>query len=213
MKFCSKCGSQIPDDAQFCGECGAKIVEESLSQPTTTNSSPKVSPNGIVLESDAPIPNREITWQFQGWVVCIIVAVISVALSKIVAEGFILLIGVSIFGLNWVNDKHTESIKSHMYEMTETKYKFVYGVNYGDLYNKISPVLAAKYGSEMQFDRRDDAFLVKYKKFPFEVILQEDGTFVISFGTLWMAESTWYKRARTATAIIAYEIQKQFGVN
>lgn len=32
MKYCSKCGAQIPDDAKFCPLCGASVTEQSTYQ-------------------------------------------------------------------------------------------------------------------------------------------------------------------------------------
>ena len=28
MKYCTKCGTQLADDALFCSKCGAKVAEE-----------------------------------------------------------------------------------------------------------------------------------------------------------------------------------------
>lgn len=33
MKYCRKCGTQMPDDSKFCTKCGSQLSEESVRQP------------------------------------------------------------------------------------------------------------------------------------------------------------------------------------
>ena len=49
MKFCPKCGTQLPDEAKFCPNCGAKQpgmeAEQTPAPAPTTNQSPVVNSN------------------------------------------------------------------------------------------------------------------------------------------------------------------------
>src|SRR6267378_363133 len=38
--YCSKCGTQLPDDAAFCFKCGANLNQASTTNPTQPSSSP-----------------------------------------------------------------------------------------------------------------------------------------------------------------------------
>jgi len=41
--FCSKCGSENPDEAKFCGNCGATIVAATVSPQGAASMAPAVS--------------------------------------------------------------------------------------------------------------------------------------------------------------------------
>lgn len=47
--FCSKCGTQLADDAKFCSQCGAKIVAESSSNISTNQDVGQVTDGGVVI--------------------------------------------------------------------------------------------------------------------------------------------------------------------
>ncbi len=49
MVFCTKCGTQLPDDAQFCAKCGARIGGGAGGPPAAASpapSSPTIAPSG-----------------------------------------------------------------------------------------------------------------------------------------------------------------------
>lgn len=45
MKYCTKCGAQMNDDALFCSKCGAKVEEGAEQQPASVAEAPKVEPS------------------------------------------------------------------------------------------------------------------------------------------------------------------------
>lgn len=48
MKYCTKCGTQMPDDSKFCTECGSQLSGESARQPVK-NKMPMLVGSGTVL--------------------------------------------------------------------------------------------------------------------------------------------------------------------
>ncbi len=244
MKFCAKCGSQIPDDAQFCGECGAKVVEEkNISQSTTKNSLPSVSSNGIVLESDAPIPSRLTDRFLSDGIAALamlggIVGVVLQFIDDFQNIGKVLLVinwgGIFVSYIIDYSKGHTPSkdlklMLPHLEEIRETKYKFVYGVSATELYGKNSAPLKNYYGDDMEFDRQSDTVSLVFKQVTYKIILNDDATFSIWWikndnkpfpkPSLFLTQSKLqdaydvYNEIIQRTAVIAYEIQKQFGVN
>ena len=179
MKFCSKCGSQIPDDAQFCGECGAKIVEESLSQPTTTNSSPKVSPNGIVLESAAPIPSQRITWRISGYFAGVTLCLLGRGFVRVTDVAGLLIIIAGFIVVAFTGNKDENSMKEHWENIRTIKFKFINGVTIDEIYNKLQPALTAKYGDKIKFDREEDILNIYYGKKIYDLKLNDDATFTL----------------------------------
>lgn len=53
--FCSKCGSELPDNAKFCGKCGTSIAtdEKMLSGKTISPAMPEASANKAQHKDDA----------------------------------------------------------------------------------------------------------------------------------------------------------------
>ena len=52
MKYCTKCGSEIPDDAKFCIKCGRPVDQkEASSQPKRDNSENKAVVNRKALNA------------------------------------------------------------------------------------------------------------------------------------------------------------------
>ena len=45
MKYCTKCGSEIPDDAKFCTKCGRPVDQEISSQPKHNSTENKATVN------------------------------------------------------------------------------------------------------------------------------------------------------------------------
>jgi len=103
--------------------------------------------------------------------------------------------------------------------MRRMKFKFVSNVSSDDIYNKLQPVLVQKYGSAITFDREGDTLTVGYDGLMYDINVGEDDTF-----SLWWRKSIvgaiftinewkFYKKVRTGTAIVAYEIQSVFNIN
>lgn len=243
MKYCSKCGSQIPDDAQFCGGCGAKVVEEkNISPSTTTNSSPSVSSNGIVLESPEPVPSRIISDSSAdsiggigmiiggvGFVVQFLQFTDSyytigrLGLGMIAVGGVLVIINRILYAAKGrTEEKDLEIMRTHLSEIREMKFKFIGSVSAGAIYEKISPAIKSQYENKFEFDRQNETVALIYEGTIYKIILNDDNTFCIWWARLdnkpldkIEADDRYsiYGNILSCTGIIAYEIQKQFGVN
>ena len=57
MKFCTKCGKQIDDDAVFCNYCGTQVLDEyTMSQEASTENLPPMESGATEIQS-AVVPN------------------------------------------------------------------------------------------------------------------------------------------------------------
>ena len=107
----------------------------------------------------------------------------------------------------------------HRGKMRRMRFKFVTPISLDEIYNKLQPVLVSKYGNEMEFDREGDTLCVKYKSVIYDINLHDDGTFSLWWrksiaGAIFsFNEGKLYNKIRTGTAIIAYELQQQFGIH
>ena len=104
-------------------------------------------------------------------------------------------------------------------KLRRMKFKFVSPVTTDDIYSRLQPVLMKKYGNAMQFDREDDTIVVRYDEVIYDINPNEDGTVSIWWrkslagAFLRFREGKLYRKIRTGTALIAYELQQQFGVH
>ena len=223
-KFCENCGTKYEEGARFCSGCGAPLENKSgfidlddsplpsheqrmpapaqnapVTEPQYTSSAP---PNAITLKSSAPIPSK-IGWSKWGYIAGFLL---------IAAGGFgiiilIVVLMISIFQMSF-----------HMDKMRRLKFKFVNNVSNDDIYNKLSPILTQKYGDKIEFDQEGDTLSVHYKSIIYDINLHEDSTFSIwwrkSIGGAFFTINEWkeYKKIRTGTAMVAYELQKAFHV-
>lgn len=158
----------------------------------------------IVLKSSAPIPTKA-DWCKWGYIISLILA------SFNLAVGFFGLM-LMLFIEHWVH-------KSHYYKIRRLKFKFTDNVDADDIYNKLQPVLTQKYGNKVDFDRDGETLSVIYDGVIYDINPQEDGTFCV-WWRLSLAESfftvnVWkkYKKIRTGTVMVAYELQKAFNIN
>ena len=98
------------------------------------------------------------------------------------------------------------------------KFKFVDFASSDEIYNKLQPVLAQKYGEKMEFDREGETVSVTYDEITYDININDDSTFSVwwkqSISGMFFSFNVWklYKRVRTGTALIAFELQNAFGI-
>lgn len=209
--FCDNCGAKLDANSKFCPSCGTAInngeavLTSADTLPTESSNLPvgkTISESGLVLHSSAPI-SRTCSW----------VRWLYIIFGILVCAGGLGVIGLM---LTFAFDCYAKDF--HRGKMRRMKFKFVTPINLDEIYNKLQPVLTNKYGNEMEFDREGDTLCVKYKSVIYDINLHDDGTF-----SLWWRKSIagalfsfneWklYNKIRTGTAIIAYELQQQFGI-
>ena len=226
-KYCADCNKEYSDDTMFCPGCGMKLSERngfidlddslevqpqpkaqvipagSTDSPTVdlqyTSSAPA---DAVVLKSSAPIPSK-IGWTKWGYII---------GLLLIAAGGFGVIILIAVFIIS-----HFQ-MSFHKDKMRKMKFKFVDNTNSDDIYNKLQPILVQKYGDKIEFEREGDTLSVHYKSIIYDINVQEDSTVSIwwrkSFAAAFFSFNEWkeYKKIRTGTAIVAYELQKAFGI-
>ena len=156
----------------------------------------------IVLKSSAPISTKT------GW--CKWGYIISLCLTP-VGVGVLGLIGVFIV------EHYTRTF--HKDKIRKLKFKFVDSVTADEIYNKIQPALTKKYGDKISFERDGETISVNYDGIIYDINLAEDSTFSIwwrkSLANAFFSWNEWkaYRKIRTGTAIVAYELQKAFNIN
>lgn len=210
--FCDNCGAKLDANSKFCPSCGTAInngeavLTTADTLPTESTNLPvgkTISESGLVLHSSAPI-SRTCSWII--W--------LYILFGILVCAGGLGVIGLM---LTFAFDCYAKDF--HRGKMRRMRFKFVTPISLDEIYNKLQPVLVSKYGNEMEFDREGDTLCVKYKSVIYDINLHDDGTF-----SLWWRKSIagalfsfneWklYNKIRTGTAIIAYELQQQFGIH
>lgn len=210
--FCDNCGAKLDANSKFCPSCGTAInngeavLTTADTLPTESTNLPvgkTISESGLVLHSSAPI-SRTCSWII--W--------LYILFGILVCAGGLGVIGLM---LTYAFDYYAKDF--HRGKMRRMRFKFVTPISLDEIYNKLQPVLANKYGNEMEFEREGDTLCVKYKSVFYDINLHDDGTF-----SLWWRKSIagalfsfneWklYNKIRTGTAIIAYELQQQFGIH
>lgn len=210
--FCDNCGAKLDANSKFCPSCGTAInngeavlttVDTLPTESTNLPVGKTISESGLVLHSSAPI-SRTCSW----------VRWLYILFAILVCAGGLGVIGLM---LTFAFDCYAKDF--HRGKMRRMRFKFVTPISLDEIYNKLQPVLVSKYGNEMEFDREGDTLCVKYKSVIYDINLHDDGTF-----SLWWRKSIagalfsfneWklYNKIRTGTAIIAYELQQQFGIH
>ena len=213
--FCDNCGAKLDANSKFCPSCGTAInngeavlttVDTLDTLPTENSNLPvgkTISESGLVLHSSAPI-SRTCSW----------VRWLYILFAILVCAGGLGVIGLM---LTFAFDCYAKDF--HRGKMRRMRFKFVTPISLDEIYNKLQPVLVSKYGNEMEFDREGDTLCVKYKSVIYDINLHDDGTFSLWWrksiaGAIFsFNEGKLYNKIRTGTAIIAYELQQQFGIH
>lgn len=210
--FCDNCGAKLDANSKFCPSCGTAInngeavLTTADTLPTESNNLPvgkTISESGLVLHSSAPI-SRTCSWII--W--------LYILFGILVCAGGLGVIGLM---LTYAFDYYAKDF--HRGKMRRMRFKFVTPISLDEIYNKLQPVLVSKYGNEMEFDREGDTLCVKYKSVFYDINLHDDGTFSLWWrksiaGAIFsFNEGKLYKKVRIGTAIIAYELQQQFGIH
>ena len=210
--FCDNCGAKLDANSKFCPSCGTAINNGEAvlttvdTLPTENSNLPvgkTISESGLVLHSSAPI-SRTCSWII--W--------LYILFGILVCAGGLGVIGLM---LTYAFDYYAKDF--HRGKMRRMRFKFVTPISLDEIYNKLQPVLVSKYGNEMEFDREGDTLCVKYKSVFYDINLHDDGTFSLWWrksiaGAIFsFNEGKLYKKVRIGTAIIAYELQQQFGIH
>ena len=210
--FCDNCGAKLDANSKFCPSCGTAInngeavLTTADTLPTESTNLPvgkTISESGLVLHSSAPI-SRTCSW----------IRWLYILFAILVCAGGLGVIGLM---LTFAFDCYAKDF--HRGKMRRMRFKFVTPISLDEIYNKLQPVLVSKYGNEMEFDREGDTLCVKYKSVIYDINLHDDGTFSLWWrksiaGAIFsFNEGKLYNKIRTGTAIIAYELQQQFGIH
>ena len=156
----------------------------------------------IVLQSAAPISTKT-GWCKWGYIISLV----------LIAFG-----GIGILGLIGVFMVEHFIMGFHRDKMRRLKFKFVDGVSADEIYNKLQPELVKKYGDKIQFDRDGGTISVNYNSIIYDINLQDDNTFCIwwrkNLANAFFSWNEWkeYKKIRTGTALVAYELQRAFEI-
>ena len=198
LLFASSCGTAINN-----GEAVLTTVDTLPTESTNLPVGKTISESGLVLHSSAPI-SRTCSW----------VRWLYILFAILVCAGGLGVIGLM---LTYAFDYYAKDF--HRGKMRRMRFKFVTPISLDEIYNKLQPVLVSKYGNEMEFDREGDTLCVKYKSVIYDINLHDDGTFSLWWrksiaGAIFsFNEGKLYNKIRTGTAIIAYELQQQFGIH
>lgn len=155
----------------------------------------------IVLKSSAPISSTS-TWAKWAYLISLLLVVAG---------------GIGVIGLIGTFIVEHYKMSFHRDRIRNMKFKFVDTASPDDIYNKIQ-TLKTQYGNKLSFDRNGDTISVKYDSVIYDINVNDDATFCIwwrkSLAGAIFSWNNWkfYRKIRTFTPVIAYELQKQFGV-
>ena len=128
------------------------------------------------------------------------------------------LLGVGILGFLVVYCFFTGLCDRKNMKLRSAKFKFIPNINDEALFIKLQPVFISKYNWSVDKNNAG-SLVVKYRKYSFDVTINEDNT----FGIWWRSPGAkalipignykLYKEVIAAMGIIAYEIQNAYGIS
>lgn len=164
----------------------------------------------IVYDS-APLPDEYSDRAKKCYLICGICCLIGVVITPLLAIGGIGFIFCYAFlqeSLGWKRD-----------DLRRKKFKFVENMDNDRLFAAIQPVLISKYGMELEHGK-ENIVVIHHNKIIYDIHINGDNTF-----TIWWRMSAAraffapdrrkkeYAQIRAAMGIIAFEIQRAFGIN
>lgn len=216
--FCKNCGNKVDDNGKFCNVCGESLVDDvKVVNNVNSQNEPakKITPDdyfeskkievtgeGIILSSSLPIPSKTawVKWPLiiSGLLIC--------------ASGIGIITGAILLFVENMQREYHEA------KMRQMKFIFPYNVSAAEIYNVLRPILVNKYGNVFEFEQDDERLSVIYDQIIYDINLQGDGTICIwwrrSFAKAFFSWNSFkqYKKIRTGTSLIAYELQQAFNV-
>ena len=216
-RFCPNCGQPVTENEKFCHQCGSTLQTSVDSQPadrlranTPVPNADNISivdecknPQAILLKSAAPLP-RKAAWIKWGYIISLIAAAVTLGVGLL----FLLL----FFAMDNL------VISSQKGKIRRLKFKFRGSITPDDIFARLQPALMSKYGNTISFDRVGNSLSVEYDSIIYDINLNDDNTFSIWWrkslaGAIFsFNEFKLYKKIRTGTPMIAYELQRQFNI-
>ncbi len=222
-RFCPNCGQPVTENEKFCHQCGSPLQTSVDSQPTVDSqpanrlgantpvpNADNISivdicknPKAILLKSASPLP-RKAAWIKWGYIISLIAAVVNLG------------VGFFIFAPLFIMDNLIISYQKG--KIRRLKFKFRGSITPDDIFARLQPALMSKYGNAISFDREGNSLSVEYDSVIYDINLNDDNTFSIWWrksiaGAIFsFNEFKLYKKIRTGTPMIAYELQRQFNI-
>lgn len=173
--------------------------------------------NGVwVIRSSEPLPNEleKIKRVYIILAVCLGIGLIF-GIQFLMTIGGMGLIGWFMFDYMWSYAK--------LMSLRQQDFKFVHGITYDEIFEKLQPALISKYGSSMTIERcmlgSDNIVNITYDNIIYQIFIYDDPIFRIRWGKSLgraMAPSSHYKdykKALIGMGIIGFEIQNLFNIN
>lgn len=161
-----------------------------------------------ILKSSEPIKNEMLGIK-KMYLACMIVIVLGCVIP------ILILVGVAGLGIVYCIDKDMTSRK--MQRLRAFKFKFAEGISDEQLFQKMQSVFITKYNMLVE-KREDGVLMLTYDGYTYDVILNEDNTFIIwwrmELNKALFSNNNYksYRKILAAMGIIAFEIQQAFNI-
>lgn len=163
-----------------------------------------------IVTSPEPLPN-ELKKVRKGYWVCLALLIAGIIIPPLAVLGLLGFVFFYLFMYCYTPFKRRQ--------LRIKKFKFIEGVDNDTLFKAVQPVLISKYGMLVE-KSKGGVMTVEHDKCLYDILLEEDNTFCIwwrlsvkrAFFSL-ETDSKGYRKSLAAMGIIAYEVQKAFGIN